>query len=301
MKSFFVKLFKRNVPVIYKRRGVADRIIFGVAFAIFLAYALSIVLFFGWAVMASFKTQNEIIYSPLALPKTFNFDNYKLAVKMLRRMCDTSVLGMIFNGAWYAFGGSFLYIFFHLCTSYIFAKFDFKAKKFMFFLIVLYMLLPLYGSGGAMYKLIYSLNIDNSPLYLLTFAGGFTGSTFLILSAAWETVDKTYSEAAAIDGASQWQTYIILMVPMVLGSALALFILQFIANWNQYQVFILYLDKFPNVAYGIYYFGEQIIYKSNDPAFFAAATMVMIPILIFFAFFANRIMESISFGTGIKG
>lgn len=287
--------------IIDRRKGASDKIVFGVVFGIMALYALSIIVFYGWAVLASFKTQNEIEYRPLALPTAFRFENYATAMKLLKRFTGTSVAGLLLNSVWYSFGASFLYIFFHLCTSYIFTKFRFRGRKIGLFLIILYMLLPLYGSAGSMYKLIRGLGIDNSPLYLITFMGGFTGSTFLILSAAWETVDKAYSEAASIDGANHWQIFIKLMVPMVMGPTLALFIIQFIANWNQYEVFILYLDKLPNIAFGIYYFGEQIIYKSNDPAFFAAVTMVMIPVLIAFGIFANRIMESISFGSGIKG
>lgn len=291
---------KEHTAVVDKRKGLSDKIVFAVVFGIFFLYAASIVVFYGWAVVSSFKDQNEFMYNPLKFPETLSFRNYRAAYALLE-VENTRFLGLFWNSIWYAFGSSFLYIFFHLCTSYIFTRFDFKAKKVMYFLIVLYMLIPLYGSQASMYRLIYHLNLTNTPLYLVTFAGGFTGSTFLILSAAWETVDRTYGEAASIDGAGLWQTYIHLMIPMVLGPALALFVIQFIANWNQYEVFYMYLDKMPNLAYGIYRFSESMKFESNDPAFFAGITMTMIPVLIFFSIFANRIMESISFGSGIKG
>lgn len=293
-------LKKSHTAVVDKRKGLSDKIVFAVVFVIFFLYAASIVVFYGWAVISSFKDQYEFMYNPLKLPKSLSFNNYRTAYELLE-VENTKFLGLFWNSVWYAFGASFLYIFFHLCTSYIFTKFDFKAKKFMYFLIILYMLIPLYGSQASMYRLIYNLNLTNTPLYLISFAGGFTGSTFLILSAAWETVDRTYGEAASIDGASLWQTYIHLMIPMVLGPALALFVIQFIANWNQYEVFYMYLDKMPNLAYGIYRFSESMKFASNDPAFFAGITMTMIPVLIFFSIFANKIMESISFGSGIKG
>lgn len=291
---------KKRIAVVDRRKGISDKIVFSVAFMIFFLYAVSIVVFFGWAVLTSFKDQSTFIYEPLALPDSFSFVNYKTAYALLE-VEGTKLPGLFWNSIWYAGGASFLYIFFHLCTSYVFTKFEFKAKGIMYFFIILYMLIPLYGSQASTYRLIYNLNLTNTPLYLVTFAGGFTGSTFLILSAAWETVDRTYGEAAAIDGAGLWQTYIHLMLPMVFGPALALFVIQFIANWNQYEVFYMYLDKLPNLAYGIYRFSETMKYESNDPVFFAGITLSLIPVLVFFSIFANKIMESISFGSGIKG
>ncbi len=293
-------ILKRDLPVIHKRKGISDRIIFGVAFSIFAIYALSIIVYFGWAVLASFKTQKEFIYTPMALPTKLRFENYKDAIEIFV-INETSFIGMMLNSLWYSLGAGFLYIFFHLCTSYVITRFNFKAKKFMYFMIVLYMLLPLYGSGASTYKLIKMLGLVNSPFYLITFMGGFTGSTFLILSAAWETIDGTYSEAAEIDGASQYRVYFSIMLPMVLGPAFALFIMQFIGHWNNYETFVMYLDELPNLAMGIYEFGNEMIYESNDPVFFAGVTMTMIPILVFFSIFSNKIMESVTFGTGIKG
>ncbi len=303
IKGFFKKVFRRDVPVAYKRKGASDKIIFVIAFFVFAIYAASIIFFYGWAILASFKTQKEFMYLPTKLPQFITevkFENYKIALEKFV-VADTNFVGMILNSIWYSVGVAFCTIFFHLCTSYVLTRFQFKARAFMYFMIVLYMLLPLYGSGSSTYRLIKGLGIDNSPLYLLSFCGGFSGSTFLILAAAWETVDSSYSEAAEIDGASQFTVFFSIMFPMILGPAGALFIINFIGNWNNYETFVLYLPELPNLALGVYEFSQEMIYEANNPAFFAGVTLAMLPILIFFSIFADKIMEKVAFGSGVKG
>lgn len=301
--KFLKRIFKRNVPMVHKRKGISDRVIFSIAFVIFAVYAASIIFFYGWAILASFKTQSEFLWFPTDLPKDIfgvGFANYETALEYFV-IADTNFVGMIWNSIWYSCGAAFCIIFFHLCTSYIITRFQFKARAFMYFMIVLYMLLPLYGAGSSTYRLIKGLGIDNSPLYLLSFCGGFSGSTFLILSAAWETVDSSYSEAAEIDGASQYKVFFSIMIPMILGPAGALFIINFIGHWNNYETFVLYLPEMPNLALGVYEFGQEMIYEADNPAFFAGVTLAMLPILIFFSIFADKIMEKVAFGSGIKG
>lgn len=297
MKNIFTR---KKLSLIYRRKGVSDRIIFGLVFLIFLAYALSIVAIYSFAIITSLKTQNEFTYHPMSFPSKLYFTNYVEAFNLLK-VNDTNVIGMLVNSLWFALFCPGIEIFFHLCTSYVLTRYNFKAKKFMYTMIIIWMLLPLYGAGSATYKLIVSLGLKNSYFFVTQFAGGFTGSLFLILAAAWESVDKTYKEASEIDGASQYRIFFQIMLPQVLGAAFALFIMQFIVCWNNYETFLLYLEKMPNLSLGIYEFSQEMTYNPNEPVFFAGVIIASIPILIFFSIFSNKIMDSISFGTGIKG
>jgi N-acetylglucosamine transport system permease protein len=90
------------------------------------------------------------------------------------------------------------------------------------------------------------------------------------------------------------------MIPMAKGPILAIGIMAVISGWNNYTTPILYLDKMPTLASGLYYFNQAIQYVDNKPAYFAGVIMSMIPALILFTIFSDKIMGNVVMG-GLKG
>jgi ABC-type glycerol-3-phosphate transport system permease component len=242
---------------------------------------------------------DEFYYNPVAWPKKLHFENYKIAFDVLE-YSRTTFFGMILNSLWFSIGGAFLNVFMHCCTGYVFARYEFKGKKFMLSVAIFTMIIPIVGSLPANYKLICgTLRINNSPLYLVTMLGGL-GSNLMIMMAFFKSLDKSYAEAAFIDGASDWQVFISIMIPMAKGPILAIGIMAVISGWNNYTTPILYLDKMPTLASGLYYFNQAIQYVDNKPAYFAGVIMSMIPALILFTISSDRIMGNVVMG-GLKG
>ena len=122
----------------------------------------------------------------------------------------------------------------------------------------------------------------------------------MIMMAFFKGIDKSYAEAAFIDGASDWSVFIKIMLPMAKGPILAIGIMAVISGWNNYSTPILYLDKMPTLASGLYYFNQAIQYVDNKPAYFAGVIMSMIPALLLFSIFSNKIMGNVVMG-GLKG
>ncbi len=60
------------------------------------------------------------------------------------------------------------------------------------------------------------------------------------------------------------------------------------------------MNKYPNLAYGVYAFSENQKYTANMPGLFAGVIITLIPVLILFFVFQNTIMEKVHMG-GIKG
>ena len=73
-----------------------------------------------------------------------------------------------------------------------------------------------------------------------------------------------------------------------------------IANWNEYQTMILYLPSFPTLASGLFEYKENAVRMANFPVYFAGLILSVVPTLVLFCAFSNRIMTSISIG-GLKG
>ena len=90
------------------------------------------------------------------------------------------------------------------------------------------------------------------------------------------------------------------MLPQVLPSITALFIMQFITAWNDYESTAVYMTKFPNLSYGIYVLSERSTYIGIVPMYFAGVVLALLPVLILFLIFQNSIMEKVYLG-GLKG
>ena len=91
------------------------------------------------------------------------------------------------------------------------------------------------------------------------------------------------------------------MLPMVRTTILALFILGFIGSWNDYQTPMVYLPSMPTIAYGLFrfrYSSDSLV--SAIPMQITGCVVVMIPIMILFIVFRNKIMGNLALG-GIKG
>ena len=73
-----------------------------------------------------------------------------------------------------------------------------------------------------------------------------------------------------------------------------------ITNWNEYNTMILYLPSYPTLASGLFEYQSNAIRMANYPVYFAGLIISMIPTLILFGIFSDKVMTSLSFG-GLKG
>ena len=117
--------------------------------------------------------------------------------------------------------------------------------------------------------------------------------------AFYRGLSKSYAEAAEIDGANKWQIYFKIMLPQAFAMFGSLFLMLWIADWNNYSTALIYLSKLPTLAVGIYKFQLQMTYSSRMDILYAACTISLLPPLIIFVFFNNALMSNASVG-GIK-
>lgn len=145
----------------------------------------------------------------------------------------------------------------------------------------------------------YTLHLNDSVLFLVTALGGF-GGNFLVTYGFFKNIDWSYAEAAQIDGAGHFYIFLFIMLPFAVGPIVALSLLGFITQWNNYETPILFLDKMPTLSSGLWQFKMKSIYVSNEPAYIAGIIITMIPVIATVIAFGNKIMENVTIG-GIKG
>ena len=283
------------------RESIGAKILTSIVFLIFWLYAVTLVFAMGWTLMNSLKTNPEFFEDMMALPKQWLWSNYQKALSLINYN-GVNFVAMFINSIWFALGSAVLSTLSHAVTGYIFAKYNFFSKKVFFNFIIFTIALPVVGTLPSLYQVVNSMGINDSPLFLITQLGGF-GGNFLITYAFFKSMDKTYIEAARMDGASHFTIFRKIMLPQAAPMLFSIGLLYFIVQWNNYEQPILMLSKMPTLSTGLYLFSEKMIFDSvnaSQTVYFAGIVLASLPVVLLVALFHDKIMENVSAG-GIKG
>ncbi len=288
------------------KKSSSEKIVFAIAFALLMLYAAYVLFFFYFAIVCALKTNNDAymidklskkLANWTALPNFMNFVEAFDQLEVVLRGFSFSV--MTWNSIWRTVTSSILSIMSSTMVCYILVFYRSKLTRFIYNLGIFVSLFPVYGSAGANYRLMDNLNFINNPVNMITSISLF-GGYFFYMYAFMKSLSWEYAEAAFIDGAGHFRTFFHIMFPMALPSISALFIMAFIAGWNDYESTLLYMNAYPNLSYGIYAFSENQKYVANMPGLFAGVLITLMPVLILFLIFQNTIMEKVHLG-GLKG
>lgn len=289
---------KTKTKDIDRRRTPSQKIIFIVVGTLFFLYALTFAFTFVWAIMTSLRGKLEFIRTPFALPDTLHFENYADAFKVLK-IGDNTLINLIVNTLWYSVGSTVLVVIFTNITAYCVSKYSFVGRKAIYFIAIFVMLIPVVGALPQQYILYSTLGMIDSPLYLVLFTGGF-GFNFMLFYGFYKNISWEYSEAVFIDGGGHFTVYFKVMLPQASAMCLALGIVFFIGQWNDYNTMILFLRNYPTLASGLYQFQFVPGIRSNYPLYYAVIIMTTVPIIALYAAFQEKIMTSTVAG-GLKG
>lgn len=281
------------------RRGKGESVFMWIMFALFLFYALSVMLPFVWVFMNSLKTNDEFFRDWNALPEEWRFKNYIEAFEKINYN-DTNLIGMFFNSVILTAENTLAAVIFPLMTAYVVAKYPYKFCKCLYGLALVVQVLPTIGSLPVEYQLVYELGINDNLFLIWILAAGSFSFNFLILYAGFRSVSWTYAESAMIDGAGHYTVFFRIMLPQAKPFITAVDITTFISQWNNYTTPFLYLDRYPNLALGLHEFEQKQISGTDMAPLFAGIILSTIPVGVLFCSMQKTIMENTVAG-GIKG
>ena len=279
---------------------------------ILVLYAISLLTMLLWGFYNSFKDYIEYDDSALALPKKWLFDNVLVAISRMKVEIDVingpvatrfvSAPEMFYNTILYAVGGGFVVTFFPCVVAYVVSKYskNFKCLGVYTSIVIICMSIPIVGSQASELAIANKLNMIDQIWGLWVLKAYFLGMYYLVFLASFKSIPDSFSEAAKIDGASNFQILSHIMFPLVKTTFTTIFLIKFIELWNDYQTPLLFMPNRPTISYGLYRFGN-----STDPTVatvpmqMMGSMIVFIPILVVFSIFQKRIMGNISMG-GLK-
>ena len=285
----------RMLRGLLKRKSAGEKAVYIIVFIIFCLYAFTLIYPVLWAFMSSFKDEVNYLDDMVGLPWYWQFSNYVDAFTELGNL-----FAMFLNSGRLAFGGAALGVFISSMSAYVVAKYKFFGRKTFYMVALVIMMLPIVGALPSQYEVYSNLGILNTPFMLITYCSGM-GFNFLVLYGYFTSLPWDYVEASFIDGGNHFNTFFQIMLPQAKGVILSLGIVAFINIWNDYNTPILFLESYPTLSSGIYIYQQDILQTGiNIPMLFAGVFMSVIPVLVLFVLFQNKIME-ISIGGGLKG
>lgn len=279
------------------KKPVSEQVVYCIVFLIFFAFALSYLYIFYWGITAGLKSHTEIVTDPFKLPSAPRFKNY-IEVFSLLEVNGFSFFGMLFNSLYFSLLGPLILNMVSCMLAYVTSKYKFPGSKLYMVIVTIMLTMPIYGSGGSAYRLYYRLGLINSYSHIILAFGGMN-MTYMLFHAAFSSLSWSYAEAAFIDGANDYTVFFRIMLPQVMNIFGALFLLAWIADWNNYSSALIYLPKLPTLAGGIYLFELDMTYKVRRDILYAAYMVTSIPPLILFILFNNALTSNVSLG-GIK-
>lgn len=264
------------------------------AHAILVAVAGVFCLPLVWMVSASLKPAEDLLSNPeRLLPTRWRPQNYRDAVEAmpyvlyLRNslvLCAGSVVGTVLSSSLAAYG---------------FARLRWPGRDLLFGVLIATMLLPWHVTMIPRFVLLCHLGLYNSLTALI--GPTFLGDAFSIflLRQFFLTIPEELSEAARLDGCSEWGIYWRIVLPLSKPALATVALFQCLAAWNDFSGPLMYLsdpDRFP-LAYGL----EQFVsgYTSQTNLLMAAAVLFTLPTIALFFLAQRTFLKGIA-GTGLK-
>jgi multiple sugar transport system permease protein len=205
----------------------------------------------------------------------------------------------LFNTALLSVIRAFVMVIFCSMAAYAFARMKFPGKNLIFNFMLASMMIPTAVTLIPKYVLIAKLGWVNTG-YALIFPSIVDAFGIFMLTQFLKSVPRELEEAAFIDGASYFQIYKDVVLPLARPALLTLFILQFQGMWNDFLPPLLYLNTpdmwVMNVALSVF---QQQYTAQWNLTLVGAMISAIVPLTIFF-FFSRYYIEGVSYA-GVKG
>ena len=253
--------------------------------------------FFG-IVLESFRveTTQQVTY---LFPMELGLDNY---IKLFK---ETDFLTWFRNTAIMGIATAVLQTFFILSMSYVLSRLRFKGRKgLMNFMLILGMF-PGFLTLILIYKVFSELGLTNemAPVGLIIVYCASSGMGYYVSKGFFDTIPKSLDEAARVDGATRWQVFYKVIMPLSKPIIIYTILMGFMAPWGDFMManYIAHqTSDGMNVAVGMFEWLSRTNLNTHYTMFCAAGVIVAIPVVTVFLLLQKYYVEGVT-GGAVKG
>lgn len=266
-----------------------------IGFALILIWCLLPVV---WIISLSFKGVSETAAgSPQFLPKTWTIQNYKDILQ------DKDFLYSLRNSFGIALIATFLSVVFATLAAYAIARLDFKGKKLVLSLALAIAMFPVVSLVGPLFDLWRTLHLFNTwPGLIIPYMSFTLPLAIWTLTAFFREIPWELEQAAQVDGATSWQAFRKVIVPLAAPGVFTAAILTFFFAWNEFvlAISLTTTTEARTVPAQMSFFVGPDPFNPPYGQLATASVVVTVPIIIIVLLFQRRIVAGLTSGA-VKG
>ena len=264
---------------------------------IMLLFSLTVLFPLGWIVIKSLQTNREFFAGAWGWPEVAQWENYAEAWNSLHigdSLMNTLVLVVL---------SLLLSLSLTTAAAYVLTRVKFRGRKFLRSYVMFSLFLPGVNALVPTYVLMRSLGLLNKLSGLVLF-NSLCGDAFalMVLSSFMQTIPKEYEESAARDGASLFQTFWKVIIPMSMPGVITLATFKVLWYYNDFMLPYIVLQDQSKYTIGVnMYAANQLMqYKADWVTLCAGVVLAMIPPVAVYIIFQKHVIAGATVG-GLKG
>ena len=253
--------------------------------------------FFG-IVMESFKVNTQMMDGEL-FPGKWGFDNY------IRLFKETDFLKWFGNTAFMGVAVAVFQTMFVLMMSYGLSRLRFKGRKALMNMMLILGMFPGFLTMILIYKVFVDLGLtmEMAPVGLVIVYCASSAMGYYVAKGFFDTIPKTLDEAARVDGATRFQVFYKVIMPLSGSIVIYTILMGFMAPWGDFMMasYIIHENSAGmNVAVGMYEWLSKTNLNTHYTMFCAAGVVVAIPVTAVFMALQKYYVEGVT-GGAVKG
>jgi multiple sugar transport system permease protein len=250
-----------------------------------------------WMVLTAFKSEEESAASPpTLLPSHWSAEALDT---IFSSSAQTPVLRWFMNSVLAAFGMGIVVLVTAAPAAYALARMEFRGKRLVFGMIVATLFVPPIIFLAPNYEIVERLGwLDSLAAVIFPVAAGAFGVFFL--RQFFMGLPRELEEAALLDGASRFQVFTRIVLPLSRPALATLFLLSVLTNWNDFlwPLYVLFNPEHLTLSPGLGLL--QGANQTNYALLMAGGLVASVPVLALFAIAQRYIIEGVS-RSGLKG
>lgn len=264
-------------------RAVALTLIGVASFASLLPIAL--------AVLNAFKTTAEINLNPLGLPAQLQWQNFASAWR-------NAALGPSLLHSAEVAGLTILMVCLTAAPcAYVLARQEGRGWRFLNFYFMATITVPVQLYLFPLYFLFAKLGLVNSiPAVALIYTAMFSPFAIFLLRTYVLAIPHALEEAALVDGATAWQNFRYVILPMMRPGLLTVAIIVGLNAWNEFVIAVTFLQTDNNVTAIVKFYNLTGQYSTDWGEMLAAAVIIVLPVVVVFVALQRRFIEGMTAG-----
>ena len=252
---------------------------------------------FVWMLVLSFKTNSEILSTPLSLPKTLNLENYKHALETLNfpKLYGNTLFVCIIS--------LIIELVITFLSSFVLARMEFKnkkLKKLLYGFLIMGLSISPFIILFPVYKINVFFGLRGKLALIFPYVATSISFNTLLLVGYLKSLPTEIDEAAVIDGCTIWDLMVRVILPMTKPVIATIVIFNVLYIWNEFPFASVMLRDVSDytLSMGASFFKGT--YTVDYGGIVASSVMIIIPELIFYGIFQKNIVEGMTAGA-VKG